>query len=153
MSDRLQVYETDQIRVTFDPKVCIHSGTCLRALPAVFDVSRPRWVRPEAASPDAVLAAVAKCPSGALQASFITAVHQVPAPPEPQPAAAAVKITVRPGGSLLLEGPFQVVMPDGTLVREGVKCGLCRCGHSKTKPFCDGSHKAYPGFDAEPPAA
>ncbi len=150
MSDRLQVYETDQIRVTFDPKICLHSGTCLRTLPAVFDVSRPRWVRPEAATADEVLAAVAKCPSGALQASFITAVHPVPAP-EPAPPA-AVKITVRPGGSLLLEGPFQVVLPDGTLVREGVKCGLCRCGHSKTKPFCDGAHKAYPGFDAEPAA-
>lgn len=59
-----------------------------------------------------------------------------------------VKITVRPGGSLLLEGAFQVVLPDGTLVREGEKCGLCRCGHSKTKPFCDGSHKAFPDWEA-----
>jgi uncharacterized Fe-S cluster protein YjdI len=79
MSDprRLQVYETDQVRVTFDPNVCIHSGVCLRTLPAVFDVRRHRWVQPEHASPDAVLTAVAKCPSGALQSHLVTSVQPV----------------------------------------------------------------------------
>lgn len=66
-SKRLQVYETPQITVTFDPKVCVHSGVCVRGLPAVFDVKRARWVRPELASAEAVAAQVARCPSGALQ--------------------------------------------------------------------------------------
>lgn len=64
---RLQVYETPDITVTFDPNLCIHSGNCVRGLPAVFDVRRKRWVRPEAASADQVEAQVARCPSGALQ--------------------------------------------------------------------------------------
>jgi len=64
---RLQVYETDAIVVTFDPNVCRHTGVCLRTLPAVFDVTRKHWVRPELASADEVEAAVRKCPSGALQ--------------------------------------------------------------------------------------
>ena len=67
MSGRLQVYETPEITVTFDPAVCIHSGVCIRGLPAVFDVRRKRWVRPEAADADAVAAQVARCPSGALR--------------------------------------------------------------------------------------
>lgn len=67
MSSRLQVYETPEITVTFDPSICIHSGNCVRGLPAVFDTSRRRWIRPEAASPDDVEAQVARCPSGALQ--------------------------------------------------------------------------------------
>ncbi|MCL4867246.1 MAG: (4Fe-4S)-binding protein, partial [Gemmatimonadales bacterium] len=50
MPRRLQVYETPEITVTFDPTVCTHSGACVRGLPAVFDVKRKRWVRPEAAS-------------------------------------------------------------------------------------------------------
>lgn len=145
MSDRLQVYETDTVRVTFDPKVCIHSGVCLKTLPAVFDVSRKRWVRPEQADPHAVLDAVAKCPSGALQAALVTAVHPtIPPQAKPEQAEAPaepVVITVRDHGSLLVEGPYKVVLPDGTVLREGVKCGLCRCGASKTKPFCDGSHR------------
>jgi len=67
VTKRLQVYETDEITVTFDPEICIHSGVCVRGLPAVFDVSRKRWIRPELAPADAVAAQVARCPSGALQ--------------------------------------------------------------------------------------
>jgi len=67
MAKRLQTYEADEVVVTFDPNICIHSGVCARTLPAVFDPKVKRWVRPEKASADAVMAAVAKCPSGALQ--------------------------------------------------------------------------------------
>lgn len=67
MSKRLQVYETADITVTFDPNICRHTGVCVRGLPAVFDVQRQHWVRPELASPEAVAAQVARCPSGALQ--------------------------------------------------------------------------------------
>jgi len=64
---RLQTYATDEVTVTFDPNVCRHTGICLRGLPAVFDVREKRWIRPERASPDDVVAQVARCPSGALQ--------------------------------------------------------------------------------------
>jgi uncharacterized Fe-S cluster protein YjdI len=67
MTKRLQVYETDGITVTFDPNLCTHSGVCVRGLPAVFDVTRKRWVRPELALPADVAKQVEACPSGALQ--------------------------------------------------------------------------------------
>jgi uncharacterized Fe-S cluster protein YjdI len=67
MGKRLQVYETPAITVTFDPNLCQHGGACVRGLPAVFDIRRKRWIRPEAAPPDQVAAQVARCPSGALQ--------------------------------------------------------------------------------------
>ncbi|HEY9384320.1 MAG TPA: (4Fe-4S)-binding protein [Gemmatimonadales bacterium] len=67
MSKRLQVYETADVTVTFEPALCIHSGNCVRGLPEVFDVRRKRWVRPEAAAADAVMTQVACCPSGALK--------------------------------------------------------------------------------------
>jgi uncharacterized Fe-S cluster protein YjdI len=56
-STRPQVYETPEITVTFDPAKCRHTGICVRGLPAVFDITRTRWVAPQ----------VARCPSGALQ--------------------------------------------------------------------------------------
>jgi uncharacterized Fe-S cluster protein YjdI len=75
MSDRrLQVYQTDQVRVTYDPSVCMHSGVCLRTMPAVFDGRPERWVQPENAAAEAVMAVVAKCPSGALRAQLVTSV-------------------------------------------------------------------------------
>jgi len=67
MGQRLQVYETPEITVTFEPGLCIHSGNCVRGLSAVFDIRRKRWIRPEAATPEQVEAQIARCPSGALK--------------------------------------------------------------------------------------
>lgn len=68
MRTRLQTYEGDGITVTFDPTLCIHSGKCVRGLPAVFDVKRKRWIDVDRASADEIAAQIALCPSGALQA-------------------------------------------------------------------------------------
>ncbi len=67
MSRALQVYESPEITVTFEPAVCIHSAICVRGLPAVFDVRRRRWVAIEAATADDIHAQIARCPSGALK--------------------------------------------------------------------------------------
>jgi uncharacterized Fe-S cluster protein YjdI len=67
MPKRLQVYETDEISVSFDPNICIHSGVCVRGLPKVFDIKRKRWIRPELATAEQVAAQIERCPSGALQ--------------------------------------------------------------------------------------
>jgi len=75
MSTPLQTYETPGIAVTFDPNLCQHTGICLQGLPAVFDVKRKRWIRPELATVEQVTAQVARCPSGALQYRLL--------PPEP----------------------------------------------------------------------
>jgi uncharacterized Fe-S cluster protein YjdI len=64
---RVQTYDAPDITVTFDPNMCIHSGVCVRGLPAVFDIQRKRWVRPDLAAASEVAAQVARCPSGALQ--------------------------------------------------------------------------------------
>ena len=159
MSGRLQVYETNQVRVTFDPGKCAHSGVCLRSLPAVFDIARRRWIDPARASADAVMAAVAKCPSGALQSNLVTAVHAAVAIPDgTRPAGEAMRIvaarpdapltiTVQDKAGLLVEGTFKVVDAAGNVLRDGVKCTLCRCGHSRNKPFCDGTHNSIEKTD------
>ena len=61
------MYEGDGFAVTFDPKVCSHSGMCVRGLPAVFDVRRKRWVDVDAATAAEIEAQIGRCPSGALQ--------------------------------------------------------------------------------------
>ena len=53
-----------------------------------------------------------------------------------------VKITVKDNGSLRVEGDFAILDVEGNEIpHEGPAAGLCRCGHSANKPFCDGSHK------------
>ena len=49
-------------------------------------------------------------------------------------------IELRWGGPLVAHGPLAIVLEDGTVVRQGTHVALCRCGASRIKPFCDGSH-------------
>jgi uncharacterized Fe-S cluster protein YjdI len=59
-------YRTEQIEVTWAPRLCTHSGRCFGRLPDVFDPGARPWVRPEAADPEEVELTVGRCPSGAL---------------------------------------------------------------------------------------
>jgi uncharacterized Fe-S cluster protein YjdI len=59
-------YSNGDITVVWKPAVCIHSTICFAGLPAVFDPRRRPWVDIQAASSDAIVAQVHKCPSGAL---------------------------------------------------------------------------------------
>jgi CDGSH-type Zn-finger protein len=62
---------------------------------------------------------------------------------------------VRDDGPLVVEGPLVIVDAEGnsfTLPTNKPLVALCRCGQSKTKPFCDGSHKTC-GFSAAERAA
>jgi CDGSH-type Zn-finger protein len=65
----------------------------------------------------------------------------VPEPP--------VRIETRHRGPLVVEGEFELYDAEGERIDLGVarKVKLCRCGASKTRPLCDGSHYRIP-FEA-----
>ena len=56
---------------------------------------------------------------------------------------ADVTITVRENGSYRIDGPIRIVDADGNEFEQpqGKAVALCRCGHSASKPFCDGTHR------------
>lgn len=56
---------------------------------------------------------------------------------------ADVTIQMRKNGPFIVTGPVKLVDAEGNEVPSpaGAAIALCRCGHSSTKPFCDGSHK------------
>lgn len=61
-----------------------------------------------------------------------------------------VKIRLRDHGPLVVEGPVTLVDAEGNqyeISADKPAIALCRCGESKNRPFCDGTHKAC-GFDA-----
>ncbi|MFI9722057.1 CDGSH iron-sulfur domain-containing protein [Streptomyces sp. NPDC052396] len=54
----------------------------------------------------------------------------------------ARRIRRDPGGPLLIEGPVEVELPDGSLVRsDRPMVALCLCGRSGIPPWCDTSHR------------
>lgn len=62
---------------------------------------------------------------------------------------ADVSIRTRENGPFLVAGPIQLVDHEGGVFNLGGKetIALCRCGQSKNRPFCDGTHKTC-GFVA-----
>lgn len=72
---------------------------------------------------------------------------------------AARRVTPVPGGPVLIEGPVEVVLPDGsTVLSERPVVALCTCRRSRRLPFCDTSHRRHsravtPDAPAGPPAA
>ncbi|MFF9342465.1 CDGSH iron-sulfur domain-containing protein [Streptomyces sp. NPDC014773] len=64
-----------------------------------------------------------------------------PAPPRPR-MPPAVRVTPLAEGPLLVDGPVEVVLADGTVRRsERPVVALCRCRRSLLDPFCDTSHR------------
>ena len=52
------------------------------------------------------------------------------------------RVTPVPGGPMLVDGPVEVQMPDGTLVRsDRPVVALCTCRRTRMPPWCDTSHR------------
>ncbi|MDY6809690.1 CDGSH iron-sulfur domain-containing protein [Gordonia sp. HNM0687] len=46
------------------------------------------------------------------------------------------------GGPVLVEGPVDIELPDGTRVEsDRFMVAICACGRSKNYPLCDTSHR------------
>lgn len=74
-------------------------------------------------------------------------------PPAKESAALAERagpldVTPQKNGPLKLKGAMEVVSGTGHTLNRATELYFCRCGQSKTKPYCDGSHKAL-GFVAD----
>ncbi|MCY0887286.1 MAG: CDGSH iron-sulfur domain-containing protein [Alicyclobacillaceae bacterium] len=50
-------------------------------------------------------------------------------------------IKVNDNGSLRVKGPVILEDAEGNHFEVKESFSLCRCGHSKNKPFCDGTHR------------
>ena len=59
-----------------------------------------------------------------------------------------VKIQVKKNGSVRVTGTADFVDAEGIVIETKTDFSLCRCGASKEKPFCDGSHRDA-GFVAD----
>ena len=53
------------------------------------------------------------------------------------------KLTVTKNGFIKIDGDFEIVDAEGKVydLQGRTALGLCRCGLSANKPFCDGAHR------------
>ena len=58
-----------------------------------------------------------------------------------------VQIRLKENGSIRIKGTVEIIDGDGNVIEEKSDFSLCRCGQSKEKPYCDGTHKTC-GFTA-----
>jgi len=139
--DGIERVRGEKVALTFEAKRCIHSRFCVTWTPQVFlaNVKGP-WIHPDAMPVERVVEVAHACPSGAIGYRRLDGGADETAPP-------VNLATVREAGPYAFRARLQI---DG--VPAGFRATLCRCGASKNKPFCDGSHHAI-GFTAsgEPP--
>lgn len=129
MKSKLLEYKGEQIVVSYDLARCIHAATCVKRLPAVFDIDKKPWVQPDNASADEVAAVVERCPSGALHSSRAESAPRVES-----------KVRIAADGPIYVDAQAKLQTLDGEVLLEDTRMALCRCGQSKNKPLCDNAH-------------
>src|SRR5579863_9062690 len=113
----------------YEGKRCIHSRFCVTLAPQVFlaNVKGP-WIHPDALPVERLVDIAHACPSGAIRYQRRDG--------QPEEAVPPVNLAgLREGGPYAFRGALVI---DGTPAP--YRATLCRCGASKNKPYCDGSH-------------
>ena len=67
---------------------------------------------------------------------------------DPESTGGLLKLSLRPNGPIRCLGDMRIDDPSGVLGWTGKQAFLCRCGESKNKPFCDGTHRES-GFTSD----
>lgn len=125
-----------RVLLRFEGRRCIHSRQCVLGRPDVFVPNvEGEWIHPDNATPEELAALAQSCPSGAITYERLDG-----GPAEAPPIVNVLR--VRENGPLAVHAELAI---EGQAPRH--RATLCRCGASKQKPFCDGSHTAA-GFQA-----
>lgn len=136
-ADRADTYVGKEIVVLDNRGTCCHFGNCTDHLPEVFHHEGDTFVTADGASPQQIIDIVRACPSGAL--GYIENGTRYEGEQREQ------EIYVAENASYYVRGGIEL---EGTTMNTGAQrehYALCRCGKSKNKPFCDGTHW-YAGF-------
>ena len=142
IAERRSPWEGETVVLYDDRTLCTHAGFCTNLKTTVWALAD------ESADPVSFAgfeSMVHQCPSGRLAYGTKEDPEALVEPPF------ETSIGVEPDASYWLRGGIPVVSEDGEPYEVRMRQTLCRCGHSRNKPFCDGSHK-HRGFtdDAMP---
>jgi CDGSH-type Zn-finger protein/uncharacterized Fe-S cluster protein YjdI len=133
--------EGRDLTLLYETKKCIHARFCVTGAPKVFlaNVKGP-WIDPDGIETDRLVEIAHACPSGAIRYERKDGKHDETAPP-------VNLVAIREAGPYAVRGEIKL---NGEPA--GYRLTLCRCGASKNKPFCDGSHHdVHFAASGEPP--
>jgi CDGSH-type Zn-finger protein/truncated hemoglobin YjbI/ferredoxin len=145
--DRRDTYPGQQVTVFDNRGICQHSGLCTDRLPTVFRADAEPFVAPSGGRLDEIIRAVRDCPSGALSLALDGEESRLFVDWDGKRDAA---IEVTQDGPYRVTGGIPLADAAGADVARAAGSSrehyaLCRCGHSRNKPFCSGMHW-YAGF-------
>jgi CDGSH-type Zn-finger protein/uncharacterized Fe-S cluster protein YjdI len=138
----VEYIEGRDLTLIYEGKKCIHARFCVTGAPEVFlaNVIGP-WIKPDATDADYLVEIAHACPSGAIRYKRKDGKRDESAPP-------VNLLAVRESGPYAVHADIRLGEQ-----KTFYRATLCRCGASKNKPFCDGSHHEV-SFNAtgEPPS-
>lgn len=129
--DGVERIEGRDLTLIYEGKKCIHSRFCVTGAPQVFlaNVVGP-WIHPDAVPVQDLVEIAHACVSGAIRYERKDGKTNETPPP-------VNLITIRESGPYAVKAELNLAGSTGVY-----RATLCRCGASKNKPFCDGSHHA-----------
>lgn len=121
--------DSKRLTLVYEGKRCIHARFCVTGAPKVFlaNVKGP-WIDPDGIDTARLVEIAHACPSGAIRYERLDGEANESAPP-------VNLLSVREGGPYAVRGALSVAGNTTSF-----RATLCRCGASKNKPYCDGSH-------------
>lgn len=130
--DRRTSYVGQRITIHDNRGICSHAGHCTDGLRSVFRLGAEPWIDPDGAAVQEIIDTIRRCPSGALSYTVDGVEHRDQDRPP--------MVTVTKDGPYAVTGGIELL---GQPMGEGASSEhyvLCRCGGSRNKPFCDGTH-------------
>jgi len=132
-SNDITEYPGKDINVTWNGHLCIHIGECGKSEGDLFVGGRDPWCQPDLTSVDNTIDVVERCPSGALA-------YNCNDVSKTEIACSDNTVHVVYNGPLYFKGELNIDCVPDDIPGTKFRAALCRCGHSKNKPFCDNSH-------------
>jgi CDGSH-type Zn-finger protein len=135
--DKREDYRSPEVIIHDNRGICSHAGFCTDCLPAVFRMNTESWINADGGTGEEIIETICRCPSGALSYSVDGVEHR--------DRDRGPEIVTSKDGPYWVRGWIE--LEDEPLGHGASKehYTLCRCGGSKSKPRCDGSHW-YLGF-------
>ncbi len=128
-AERTKAYGDGEVTLQDDRGLCVHTGFCGNKITNAWKLAARQDL--DAAGATQLVAMTQHCPSGAISITVGEGDLEPALPTE---------VVLIPNGPLWVTGGVTVERSDGVPLETRNRVTLCRCGASKTKPLCDGSH-------------